>query len=66
MARRETYPSPINCPCGKTGTATWSENENPVHSRGEYDQRLESVSDGFVAGARGSITCKACGAIVRA
>lgn len=65
MARRETYEVAIRCPaCGKTGTETRSENENPVHNRGEYDARLESVSDGFVAGARGKITC-ACGATVR-
>ena len=50
MAKREWIRTHIECKtCGNTGTAEWSENENPVHGRG-LDSILHSVTEGFAAG----------------
>jgi ribosomal protein S27E len=72
MAKREFITSHLKCEdCGTTGTAEWSENENPVHGRG-LDSKLLSVSDGFKAGigtvAMGdqAIECTGCGKIINA
>jgi RecJ-like exonuclease len=46
MARREEVSFNLKCPkCGKKGTITWTENENPVYSGLERD--FGAVSDGF-------------------
>jgi hypothetical protein len=70
MARRERISSHIECKdCGKTGTAEWSENENPVHGRG-LDSQLLSVTEGFAKGqgtvALGdqAIVCLTCDKVV--
>jgi hypothetical protein len=35
MAKREEFGAYVSCPkCGKSGTACWEENENPVHGDG--------------------------------
>lgn len=47
MAKREQFSTYVTCPaCDKKGTASWEENENPVHGRG-YDRELIDVSIGF-------------------
>ncbi|MFM0742247.1 hypothetical protein PQQ51_33940 [Paraburkholderia xenovorans] len=50
MPKRETFSSPIECKrCGKTGRATWEENENPVHGDG-LDRELKELDAGFHPG----------------
>jgi hypothetical protein len=53
MAKRETFTAKLVCPkCGKTGTATFEENENPMHTGGVFDRTLESMSAGFHEGPK--------------
>ena len=50
MAKRETFGTTVSCPqCGKKGTATWEENENPVHAGGLARELIE-VPFGFRRG----------------
>lgn len=50
MAKRETFRAAVSCPrCGKSGSATWEENENPVHAGG-LDRELVDVPHGFRRG----------------
>lgn len=50
MAKRERFEFVVSCPrCGKTGTSTWEQNENPVHSGG-LDRELVDVPQGFRRG----------------
>ena len=54
MAKRETYTTKIACGnCGATGTGTFSENANPVFTRGTLDRHTLSVSDGFTIEGNG-------------
>ena len=60
MALRENFTTAIKCPkCNKTGTAEWSENENPMHGGG-LDTRLISVSNGFINTTGNKIECSIC------
>lgn len=64
MAKRETYTTKIKCgSCGAEGKGTFSENENPVFSRGDLNRLVDSVSDGFRenAAAPEGISCDKCG-----
>ena len=72
MSKREFITSHLKCEdCGTTGTAEWSENENPVHGRG-LDSKLLGVTEGFARGegkvAMGdqAIVCTDCGRVVNA
>ncbi len=50
MAKRETFGAAVACPkCKLTGTATWEENENPVHGNG-LERELIEVPTGFHRG----------------
>ncbi|WP_288392487.1 hypothetical protein [uncultured Herbaspirillum sp.] len=67
MAKREKFSAPIECKkCGKTGRATWEENENPVYGNGAARELID-VSEGFRrGGAKDSagdpeIICAKCG-----
>lgn len=52
MAKREQFGSAVICPqCGKSGTARWEENENPVHGGGLARELLE-VPPGFHRGKK--------------
>ena len=64
MTKRERYQASLTCPeCGRKGTATWEENENPVHSEGILNQILEEVSQGFTK-IGNQIRCKKCNVVV--
>ena len=53
MARRDRYESRIICPkCGRVGSASWEEYENPYHS-GRLDSTQGRVSNGFRIQPRG-------------
>jgi protein-arginine kinase activator protein McsA len=61
MARREEYVNPLVCQkCGKQGTATWEENENPAHHQGALNETLKEVSKGFRKSANSQILCDTC------
>jgi hypothetical protein len=71
MAKREELDKDLHCPdCGKKGTLTWSENENPMHAGARNDPQIVSISEGFVTGPeRGHdrlpvIECRKCGTSV--
>ena len=50
MAKREQYGAAVECHlCKKKGSATWEENENPVHGGG-LDRVLLEVPVGFHRG----------------
>jgi|LNAP01.1.fsa_nt_gb hypothetical protein len=50
MAKRETFETAVTCHrCAKNGTATWEENENPVHAGG-LERELIEVPPGFRRG----------------
>lgn len=52
MAKREQFGAAVKCPqCKKTGTATWEENENPVHAGGNERELIE-VPSGFHRGSQ--------------
>jgi hypothetical protein len=64
MPRREEYTARLECePCGITGTAQVSENENPVYSRGDLNRAVASIEGEFRTGAGGDATiyCARCG-----
>ena len=66
MAKRETYTTKIKCgSCGQEGKGTFSENENPVYTRGDLNRLAESASEGFVLtpSAPGGISCGKCGSM---
>ncbi len=61
MARREEYEISITCPrCGKRGTSTREENENPYYRGGRFDSVPHSVSDGFRIEKGSEIFCTTC------
>ncbi len=60
MPKTEQYTGAIKCKCGQSGTATYEENENPVHHQGRLDTRLIMVSEGFSIRA-GKAFCDSCG-----
>lgn len=67
MAKRETFTESFHCPnCEKAGSATWEENENPMHAQGRLDRELKSASTGFIGVRRKAcsedpvIVCRAC------
>lgn len=48
MGGREYYSLRIKCrSCGRTGTARFSEHENPVYARGDLNRVTEEVSEHF-------------------
>lgn len=64
MARRERYSLRVRCHgCGQVAVATFTENENPVYTKGDLNRVTESVGEGFELGGAGPehILCKSCG-----
>lgn len=62
MAKRERFTTALKCPqCKKVGTATWEENENPVHTGGDLGTALKRVSAGFHVSANAAY-CDDCDA----
>jgi hypothetical protein len=62
MAKPEQFITVVTCPeCGRTGTAAWEHNENPIGSADDAGPLLQSVSDGFRFGPESEIYCIACG-----
>lgn len=67
MAKRETYTTNIQCEeCGAKGTGSFTENENPVFTRGRLDRVTDSVSGGFSlnSGGKQGISCEGCGSLM--
>ena len=61
MAKSEPFITVVTCPeCGRTGTATWEQDENPVDTD-DAGPLLKSVSDGFRSGSESEIYCVDCG-----
>ena len=65
MPRRERFQRTFKCPkCEKEGTAIFEENETPPHHQGDFDTRLEEISDGFYLERNAEdgfdIVCKGC------
>jgi hypothetical protein len=60
MAKRERFEMALKCECGKTGTARWEEDENPVYSGGRLNLILVSVSEGFRIERGAEIVCLEC------
>ncbi len=55
---REKYESFLRCPmCGRTGLADMSDDKS--HNTGDYDTRIESVSEGFEIKGE-DVICSAC------
>jgi hypothetical protein len=55
---REKYESMLRCPmCGRTGLADMSDDKS--HKTGDYDTRVESVTQGFEIKGKDAI-CSAC------
>lgn len=64
MGSRETYTTKIRCgDCGATGQGRFTENANPVYTRGALDRVTNEISDGFRMGGSGplGIQCESCG-----
>ena len=64
MARREKYSLKVRCAdCGNVAQASFSENENPVHHRGELDRTTDGVGPEMKLGGNGpeGIICGSCG-----
>ena len=55
---REKYESLLRCPmCGRTGLANMSDDKS--HKTGDYDTRIESVTQGFEIKGK-DVICSAC------
>jgi len=58
MAKREQFNTNMVCPaCGKSGAATWEENENPVYASGD-GTKLVALPVGFRRGQARDISGK--------
>ena len=55
---REKYESMLRCPmCGRNGLADMSDDKS--HKTGDYDTRVESVTEGFEIKGK-DVICSAC------
>jgi hypothetical protein len=60
MGKPNQFITVVTCSeCGRTGTATWKENEN--FDDADYEMVLTDVSDGFRFDSEGKIYCIDCG-----
>jgi hypothetical protein len=56
---RETYESKLKCPlCGREGMADMSEDKS--HKIGDYDTRVDAVTEGFAIKNKSDIICSQC------
>jgi len=63
LAKRESYETNIGCAsCGAKGKGRFTENENPVYTRGKLDRVVDDLDEGFSKNdsADEGMSCNSC------
>ena len=66
MGNRETYQTNIQClDCEARGKGTFTENENPVYTKGVLDRVVDDLDEGFSKNPDGveGMSCDGCGSL---
>lgn len=66
MAKQESLARDLNCGCGESGKAAWTENENPAHANWKIGASAPNVTGAFEAideqsGETARFRCVKCG-----